>query len=413
VAAALFVYLAAAAWLVWRTAILEPYSDMFDWLDRYFRWRTDHDLLSYLWAPHNIHHLVWTFLVLAGDIGLFGASSGLFLAVGTGCLAVTAAMFAWTAAKAASSGFRLIAAGGAVAVAAMGCHVLDASADINTTYLHALVFAAAAILLAERRPRGWAAAALACALAAGLGNAAGLAVWPALLAGALRRRDWRWSLAVAAAGLAFGVLYLAGEPAALAGTMSTGRAGAMARLFLTYLGLPWSRGLGGLGWALGAVVLAGGCWATWIAGARDAPWPRRAAAGWILFSLATAGLVAAGRAGATPPDQPAVRYAVLLTPLQAGLWISVLPAIERAWARRPRAGAAGLVAASAFLLLHQALMVDYALRTSDGIRQALDDFHAGRRTPAMLTRVHPDLEKATSVSAQLRRAGLYQREMRP
>ena len=150
-AAALAIYLAVSAWLVWRTAILEPYSDMFDWLDRYWRLSADGDVAAYLWTPHNVHHLVWTFAILAGDIRLFGATSGLFLAVGATCLITVAALLAWTAAEGARPGLRLVAAGGAAALSAMGCHVLDASADINTTYLHALVVAVAAIVLAEAR----------------------------------------------------------------------------------------------------------------------------------------------------------------------------------------------------------------------------------------------------------------------
>jgi hypothetical protein len=108
-----------------------------------------------------------------------------------------------------------------------------------------------------------------------------------------------------------------------------------------------------------------------------------------------------------------VRYAVLLIPMHVGLWIAVLPALQRAWATRRRWMEAGLLAASAFLLVHQAVMADYAIRTSDAVRQALADFAAGRRTPAMLTRIYPDLAKAQALSARMRAAGLYQRELTP
>jgi len=411
-AAALAIYVAAAAWLLWRTAILEPYSDMFDWLDRYWALRDGGRLGAYLWAPHNVHHLVWTFAILAGDIRLFGASSALFLAAGAGCLAATAALLAWMAAKAAEPRLRLPAAGAAAALSAMGCHVLDASADINTTYLHALVFAVAAVALAEARPRGWPLTAILCAAAAGLGNGAGLAVWPALVAGAALRRDRRWAIAVAVAGLAFGLVYLIGEPARPLGVFTAGRWLAAGQLFLTYLGLPWSRGLDPFGWVLGAAALCASAWALWRS-AQTAEWPRRAAVGLIVFSLGTAALAAGGRGGLIRPDQPPMRYAVFLIPLQVGLLIAALPALSWAWRSRPRAMDAALIALSALMLIHQALMADYAVRTADGVRQALAAFHAGRQTPAMLTRIYPDLAKARSIDERLRREGLYQRELRP
>ena len=53
------------------------------------------------------------------------------------------------AGRAAGPGLRLVGGGVAVALSLMGCDILDANADIETTYVHALVFAVAAILLAQ------------------------------------------------------------------------------------------------------------------------------------------------------------------------------------------------------------------------------------------------------------------------
>ena len=246
---ALAAYVAVAGWLVWRTSILEAYSDMYDWVGRWRLFHAGGDLGRYLWAPHNFHHLVWTFAVLDLDIRVFGARSYLFLAVGVGCLAVIAAMLAWAGAAAAGRGLRLVGGGVAAALCLMGCNVLDATADINTTYVHALVFAVAAILLAEApggRRRLRSAAALICAAAAGLGSAAGLAVWPALLFGAWRpRRSGSRALAVVAAGGAFSLLYLVGQTsgagAAVAGSGLSGHLADAGALALNYLGLPWVR----------------------------------------------------------------------------------------------------------------------------------------------------------------------------
>ncbi|MBS0360439.1 MAG: hypothetical protein JSR98_03580, partial [Proteobacteria bacterium] len=154
---ALATYLAAEAWLLWRTSILEPFSDMFDWIARWKVLQADGNLGRYLWAPHNFHHLVWSFGVLDLDLKVFGGQSYLFLAVGVACLVVTAAMLARLGAQAAGPGLRLIGGGVALAIALMGCDVLDANVDINTTYVHALVFAVAAIVLgADLGDRPWA-----------------------------------------------------------------------------------------------------------------------------------------------------------------------------------------------------------------------------------------------------------------
>ena len=418
-AIALSAYLAIAAWLVWRTAILEPYSDMFDWLVRWYRFQADHDLGRYLWAPHNFHHLVWTFTVLALDIRAFGASGYLFLAVGVLCLAATAVMLARAAATAAGKGLRLLGAAGAVALSLMGCHVLDATADINTTYFHALVFAVAAILLAEGpgdRTRARRAGALACAVAAGLGSAAGLAVWPALLLAAWREGRRGWTLAVFQTASAVGLIYLLGQGAPSAAGSGLGRVAHSADaflLFINYLGLPWVRGVPPLGWLVGLVVLGLALAAVTFKGKPGAPWPERAAIPLILFSLATAAMAGAVRTGATAPDQVPVRYAVFMIPVHVGLWILALPYLRRAWERRPGRVEATIAAAASVMLVHQAVMGLYAVRTADINRQVIADFHAGKRTSAMLATIYSDLGAAQALSDRLRRDGLYQRELRP
>lgn len=412
---ALAAYVAVAGWLLWRTAILEPYSDMFDWLERYYRFQADGDLSRYLWAPHNFHHMVATFAVLALDIRAFGGGGYLFLATGAVCWAATAGMMALLGARAAGPSLRLIGAGGAAALALMGCNALDATADINTTYVYALVFATGAIVLAESRWSGpWPrAGAIVLAALAGLGSAAGLAVWPALLMGALRRKAWGWTAAVLAGGAVAGLTYLPGERALAGGANSAGanRLIEASALAINYLGLPWARGVPALGGWIGAVVLAttlAALAATWREGGRLS----RTAAALIVFSLATAAMAAVGRAGVVAPDLVPVRYAVFLIPLHVGLWITVLPSLRRLWLAQPRRMAAVAVTAAALMIVHQTVMGIYAVRTADENRAIIEAFHAGGRTPAMLTTIYPDLGKAQAISERLRRDGLYQRELR-
>jgi len=422
-AAALVAYVASAAWLVWRTSILEPYSDMYDWLARWDLFRANGDLWAYLWAPHNFHHLVWTFIVLGLDITAFGASSYLFLAVGVLCLAGTAAMLAGAAADAAGPGLRLIGAGVAAALSLMGAQILDVSADINTTYVHALVFAVAAILLAER-PGPWPAlrgsGALACAVAASLGSAAGLAVWPALAFGAWRAGRRGWLIAVLGVGAAVSALYLLGEGASSRTGAALGGAGLpeVRRLidgvliFVNYLGLPWARAIPRLGWAIGLAAIGLSLAALVTRRAAQAGWTAEAARALIVFSLTTAAMAGAARTGVIAPDLVPMRYAVFLIPLHAGLWMLALPHLRKAMEARPRLFAGAVAAAALALLAHQAVMGVFAVRTGDANLRLIADFRSGQRTAPMLVTIYGDLDRARAVNARLRRAGLYQRELR-
>lgn len=416
---ALFAYVVSDAWLAWRTSILEPYSDMFDWIERWNLYEAHGDLARYLWSPHNFHHLIWTFTVLGLDIRAFGASGYLFLAVGVICLAATAAMLAVLAACAAGPGLRLVGASAAIAFSVMGCDVLDATADINTTYFHAVAFAVAAIFLAggARPPAGSGRlAALACAVAAGLGSAAGLAVWPALFFSAWRGGERRWALAVLAAGGAFSAVYLLGQnvgPDPSSGPIGLGRLADSAALFVDYLGLPWMRGAPSAGWLIGLTILALSTAAVVFKGRRGASGPERAAVSLIVFSLVTAAMAGAVRTSATTPELVPMRYAVFLIPLHVGLCILALPYLRRAWETRPRMMQGAVVAAAAFLLVHQTVMGVYAVRTADTNLQLIAAFRAGERRPAMSTTIYADLGRAQSLATQMRRDGFYQRELRP
>lgn len=415
-AVALAAYVAAAAWLVWRTSVIEAYSDMYDWVERWRRLQSDGDLGRYLWAPHNFHHLVWTFAILDLDIGAFGARSYLFVAVGVGCLAAVAAMLAWAGAAAAGRGLRLVGGGVAGALVLMGCNILDANADINTTYLHALVFAVAAILLAEA-PRAALrlrqAAALVCAIAAGLGSAAGLAVWPALLIVAWRRGDRAFAAIVLGAGAAFSLLYLTSQtPHVGPGADPSAHMLEAGALILNYLGLPWVRAAPALGWVVGAAVLAASLAALAFRARRDADWSERAAVGLIAFSLTTAVMAGAARTGATAPNLVPMRYSVFLAPLHAGLWMLALPWLRGAWRARPRRLEAWVVAASTAMLVHQTGMAVYAVRTADANLRFIADFRAGRRYPQMQPIVYGEIGHVVALADWMKRQGFYQQELR-
>jgi hypothetical protein len=403
------------AYILWRSAVLQPYSDMFDWVDRYLRFQISGDWFAYLLHPHNFHRLVWTFLILDLDANLFSASSYLFLAVGAACLGLCAALLAREAARAAPKGLTLPAGVFAAMVTLMAGNLLDASIDINTTYVHALTFALLAILLSETpgTPRARTqAAALICVFASALGNAVGFAALPVVLLLAWRRQTPPVRLlTLTLAGLAFAWLYFYGGPvrtsAVQAGPEDAARA---VELFLNYLGLPWTRALPPLGALIGLFMFVAAIAGILTVRPRAATRSQALAAAFILFSLITAVMAALGRAGPEEPSNVPLRYAVFLAPLHVGLLIRALP-IVAILRERSRAATDGLLALGAVVFVaHQMAAGVFAIRTTDVNRAMIADFRGGQRYPRMTQTVHPDLARAQAISNRMRRAGLYQRE---
>jgi hypothetical protein len=409
----LAVYLAAFAYAVWRTAILQPYSDMFDWVDRYYRFQANGDWAAYLLAPHNYHRPVWTFAILAADIGLFGGSGYPFIVVGVACLIGSAAVLAREATAAAPQNMKPPAGGLAAMLTLTAANVLDASVHLNTTYAHALVFSVLAIALAEphdRRPQvTWErVAALACILLAAFGNAVGLVVFPVLAFAAVRRGEWRWLAAVLAAAVVVIGLYASGqpplgggEPRTLASLLRSGH------LALSYLGLPWTRAIPALGWAIGFVGLVLSAAALIFRGGAGASRAERVAVMLILFSLGTAAMAALGRAEFGEPWDVPLRYAVFLAPMHVGLLMLALPYGAKLPAKF--SGAVAMIVAAVLLLQQFAGVVSVA-KASDRIRQMKVDFEAGQRRSEMLLTIHPVISRAEAIGARMRRDGLYRHE---
>jgi hypothetical protein len=59
------------------------------------------------------------------------------------------------------------------------------------------------------------------------------------------------------------------------------------------------------------------------------------------------------------------------------------------------------------------VMAVFATRTADINLRAVADFREGRGSPTMLSTIYADLDQARASAAQMRREGLYQRELRP
>jgi hypothetical protein len=410
--AALAIYLAGALYLWRRSAVLTPYSDEFDWIFRWRQLQMAHDWPDYLLRPVNLHRMPWTFGLLALDIDGFGGTNLPLVLSGALSLAVMAWALAREAARAAPVPLAPAAGVLAAMLALMAGNVLDASSPITVNYTHGAVFAVLAIVLSEAagpRVRLWRAAALLCAMASGLGDAAGLAVWPVLALSALRRRDRPWLAVIVATGLPYLALYAAGQGhdtrASTFGALHDPHAAV--QLALSCLALPWARLAPHLSWIAGLGVAALASVALATRGGETAPRAERVACALILFSLGVAAMAGLGRSGVETAVEAPVRYAVLMAPLHVGLLMLAAPWMAALWRANRKAAAALVVAALGLMLGQDALMSAKAIQATDALKAVIAEFQAGRRTPQMQVLVHPDLAHAQAMLDGLRRDGLF------
>lgn len=401
-------FMALTAWIFVRSIVLAPYSDLIDLLARYLDFRNHHDLAAYLLDQHNFHRLP----VLMGLIGLDAsahAGGRILTTVGALSLAGAAAILAFSTARAAQ-GTRLQGAALAAMLALLPGNLLSAAIHLNTLYVHGLVFAVAALALAEPEEDGaqWLRriAALACAIAACLSGGAGLAVWPVLVLGALRNREEpAWLVTLLVMGGAMFAFYF--EDGGANGTSGLDPAGTV-QYALSTLGLPWGRIAPAYGWLIGAFVLLAALAALLFKGRPGAPRAERLATRFILYSLAVAAMIALGRVGRADAGDVPLRYAAFLTPLHVGLLMLLLPYVAR-W----RLAGPALAAVALLFVAQQAVMGLAAIRTTDVNRKLIGDFRQGQRYPAMVPTVHHDLDHAAAVYGRLDAAGVTRRPAPP
>jgi hypothetical protein len=186
-----------------RTIILRPFSDMISWIDAYLQMRERRgDLLEYLWAAHNEHHLPIIRLLTALDISTFHASGVPFVIAPTTALVASALVIFLELYRDQhlTGPLRLLALLGPMllltSTATFAC-----GTPFNSGDPLALVFVIAALVLFDgeaertRLTVNRRATAVVIAMVASLSNAVGFVVWPALLwvAGAAARHvDGCW-----------------------------------------------------------------------------------------------------------------------------------------------------------------------------------------------------------------------------
>ena len=420
VLALLVAWWAAAFAIGLHSFVRTPFSDMHDWLARLFEAERTHDWLAYLWEPHGRQRIVFARILTLWDAEVDkGRFVSAFLASGMKIqLVVTLAAASLTAIWLPRSPWRLCIAG-LVGLALLDIPFVDDAAFANAgVYIEAAGFSILAILaFALRGETGWRRtllpAALVCGVLAACGNAAGLAVWPVLILGALRTRATPTALAsLIIAGVATIAVFSLGLGAPV-GTGTAASSGAarlmkMASYFVGYAALPWASEPK-LVLRLGGAALTG--LYLWVLargpGREGGGVLRRAGLDLIAFTLVTGALAAIGRIDEQALPSVPVRYAVFAMAGQAGLIMVFAGRLARFGAARPRLAGSALALALALAMVNQAEGARRLMKSVRHVREASAAFDRGDRSPEVVSLVYPpDPARAADIRRQLKARGL-------
>jgi hypothetical protein len=320
-----------------RATMLEPVADMFDWIDQYLRFNTGDNVLAYLWAPHNQHHMPLIRILTALDMSVFNGNEIVFVFAGTACILAVAAFIVLELLRDRSltlSPAALAVVGSMLILTATAA--MDCAMPIASVYPIALFFVVAALILFDsetertRLTNAKRGVALLAALLAALANGVGLVVWPALLWTAWRAGAARlWLFAIVATGACYGFIYTHDVAWVSVGDINLvfdlSHFWKMFEYFLAYLALPLSRirSLGVLTPMVGGVLLCMSIIAILHDSFSSYPPTRlqRIAIGLIIAGMASGLLAAVGRADLNIDAEVKVpvRYAMLVAPFQIGL----------------------------------------------------------------------------------------------
>lgn len=424
------IHLIAFSFFLYRTAIVAPISDMFDYIAAYLQYRDGmRGWFNYLWLPHAEHRLMWTRIFTLVDVELFHTSGIPFIVAATGLLLATAVLVWYQLRRALDeAGVERFLALLAPMVILTTANVVDCSIPINSTYPTTLFFIVLALVLfagAERfgKYRFYArAASVVAAFAAGLATGAGLLAWPILLWSAWQGRvGGRWMAFLVAAGTAFFAVYLRDLPvhgltAALqmggASFFSFGHLLKLAHYFLAFLGLPFSRepALDLAGSTIGASLLIAGLsailWSVFSTRAKSSS--DQIGVGLIILGLGAAALATIGRADMLEEVRIPVRYTIFVSALCVGFLYLLLPRSARRFptpGRHLSVGILGVIIA-ALLLVQQIVVGRAAERIAGPISAEADCFVEGIRGTETSGIISRDPESAGKILAVLRRNGL-------
>jgi hypothetical protein len=422
-AAAATLILTAASILVgvsWRAYIYAPFADAYDWAADALQADRTGGWIKYVWAPHAGQRIPIARIAEALDIEWLKGRAPIFLIAGAASIvAGLSALFLliWRAQRPSIVKLWISALAGLVLLNVAAGE--DLAIPIFSVYLFVTGPALAAIALfhvdpAARLKSPWFWLAIVCAALASCGNAAGFAVWPALLVCAWRQEPAGRRLQVillacvlCVAGLQVGLG--APIPPANAPTASSGaHLLKMIRYFASFSGLPWSRGVRPLdvGELLGVfiVVVAAILLIRRSGEALRYSDLTGAGRGLIVFGMLAALLASIGRVDEFPLPLAATRYAPFALLLQTGVVLRCVGWLEAVLAHGPKRTAAGVIAVGAALLAAQIHGAAFLLRTASQIQASEADLDAGRSVTGL--QLYPDTNKARKVRAQLKERGL-------
>jgi hypothetical protein len=417
---AVFLYVVAAGF------VRQPYSDMYDFLRAEFDFERGGDLFGYLASPHNHQHLVWVRILTALDVQVFHGAAVIFpltasLSIVVAAAAVAVQLWRRTPVRAAGALASMLSA----LLIVSTVNAVDCTQPINCVYAIAFGFAVLAVVAFEQAESSRHAVllvslALAAAFCAVAGSAAGVAVFPVLMIGAIRAPGARGlivpTLLASLVAISIVLTALLGAGAGQSGGDPSGggvvHAWKMVQYFLVYAGMPWSAIglLSRIRLAIGLATIAIGAALLWRGSRRVGAAGRleRIGLDLVLFSLLTAAMAALGRVDENEAVVVPVRYAVFMSAFQVGVICVLAPSVGEHWASVRRYAVPAALAAAAGLLVQQAAGGASVLRTSSYIRSEIAAFEAGARRPEMRQLIHPDFNVAMRVQAESRRRGLYQ-----
>jgi hypothetical protein len=417
--AAILIIGVAAILLFTATAAYQwaPFADVHDWISAVFDAERTRDWLSYAWTPHTAQRIVIARFATAIDVEMAHGRYPTFLIIGAalwlgGLACVLALLVRATLAPPAKLALVLVAA-------LLGLNLglaEDLALPVFSVYLFVggPTLAALAILGAwcGEGLKSWSLwAALVLATLASVGNAAGLAAWPAVLI-----MLWLQGQHQKVVGVTLGAALLCGlaieaglgTPSTSLGAQGGGAAHLvkMGAYFLVFGGLPWSRSahaiavqaaIGGIVWLM-AVLGAVRAWRY-----RGSPLVATGLA-MVAFGTLAAALASVGRVDELPQPIVPTRYTPFATVLQIGVILSAAREIEALWLRRPAVALGATVVSCTLLLISIVPAIKSTERMAQRIRSASALFDRTAQQPDLI--IYPRPRTATAVRAELARRGL-------
>jgi hypothetical protein len=379
-------------YVLFETHISRPFSDMYDWLSAWFD--RDQNFFSYLWQPHNEHHIVWIRLLVPLDLMLGGRGIAFMWAGLFGLVVLVAVSAAAVRASELPNQTKIEICTLLVTLVFGIAGAVDCSISINVPYPLAVGFGVVSLwLAASAETAARRISAVLAAIAATFASGVAIVLLPVLFLMALRSRwGWHWAGVLALICVCYSAVYVSGNYHNHSLDLRVVDAAAFG---LAYFGLPISRDpvLLHAGMVIGGVILVLSLIALSLR--RNDPYSRFAQ-GCILFSLGTAALAVWGRSEFGIP----IRYTVFLMPLQIGLIMLGARLIS----------SKGMLAAAIVLLGLNLGLMRPAVTEAREINVALDRIDAGDRD-ADLSRFVPraDFAAADVIRAKLKAATLSQR----